>query len=160
MLESKSGTDSPPSPTFASVVCETVHNSVKTVMQEEMVKNDVIIANVQENNDDVTMVTSLCDKIGFSTKPTNVKRIGKKTNDRHRLLKVSFNSNFDARACCAQYHSATRNDENIPVMQLRLGKTKTEQDAFKRNNNLMYKINQKANEKNAGHAGFASFTFV
>ncbi|ELT93788.1 hypothetical protein CAPTEDRAFT_190968 [Capitella teleta] len=124
-------------------------------MQEEKVKNDVIIAKVQENNDNVTMVTSLCDKIGFSTKPVDVKRIGKKTNDRHHLLKVPFNSNFDARAFCAQYHPAKRNDENIPVMRLRLGKAKTEQDALKRNNDLVYKMNQKAKEEDAGCVSYS-----
>ncbi|ELU08576.1 hypothetical protein CAPTEDRAFT_211238 [Capitella teleta] len=110
MLESKSGTDSPfhqPSPVF----CTPVHNSMKTVMQEEKVKNDVIIAKVQEKNDDVTMVTSLCDKIGFRTKPVDVKRIEKRLE-----------------------HSSYANA---------VGKPKTEQDAFKRNNDLVYKMNQK-----------------
>ncbi|ELU16701.1 hypothetical protein CAPTEDRAFT_199165 [Capitella teleta] len=92
------------------------------------------------------MVTGLCDKIGFSTKPVDVKRIGKKIG----IVYVSFNSNFDARAFCAQYHSAKKNDENIPVIRLWLGKTKTEQDAFKRNNDLVYKMNQKANKEDAG----------
>ncbi|ELT98639.1 hypothetical protein CAPTEDRAFT_196530 [Capitella teleta] len=72
---------------------------------EEKVKNDVIIAKVQKNNDDVTMVTSLYDKIGFSTKPVDVKRI--------------------------------------------------EQDEFKRNNDLVYKMNQKAKEEDAGRVSYS-----
>lgn len=97
-------------PTFADMV----KDSVKTAFRDEKSKREVIINSVEEKGNDEAIVADLCEKFQFPTKPAEVIRIGRKntatqlTSNRHRLLKVSFPSPFDARAFCSRYEGAKK----------------------------------------------------
>ena len=131
--------------TFATVV----QQSVKAALQEDRCKNDVVISGANEGNDDQKMVTDLCQKMQFASKPAEIKRLGKKdaNNTRPRLLKVSFASSFDARAFMSRYGQTRRTDSEMPRLKLRSGKSQDEWQTYKKNATLAYKLNQEARDK-------------
>ena len=136
-------------PTFADVVSSTVapllRKSVQSALNEEQAKNEVIIGRAEENGNDQNAVMNLCQKLDFQSTPKEIKRLGKKTDDNHsRLLKVSFAHQFDARTFCARFEEKRRAKDDIPNWRVRISRTKEEQAAFIKKNNVVFKLNEDA----------------
>ncbi|ELU06290.1 hypothetical protein CAPTEDRAFT_214601 [Capitella teleta] len=102
--------DSSPPPSFADAVKKSVHAALK----EDKAICDVIISKVEEKGKDESFAADLCSKISFDTKPIGVMRLGCKKVDthHHRLLKLSFNTNFEARAFRSRFEDPGRNQED------------------------------------------------
>ena len=129
--------------TFAQVV----KTSVQSVIREEKVKSDVILLNVKDAKQDSSDVKTLCHDIGFPSQPIGIQRLGKSQENRHRLLKVSFSTSFDARAFQAKFDEARKDDvAKVRGIRCRPGRTKAEQEQFSKLNKAVYKLNQEASD--------------
>ena len=117
--------------TFANAV----QKSVRAALQEDRCKQEVIISGAtEEGKNDLKLIHDLCQKIDFTSKPSDTVRLGKKKDsaERPRLLKVTFSTSFEARAFMARYNQARRDDSEVPRLRLRSGKSKEEWEAFKK----------------------------
>ena len=130
--------------TMSEVLCQ----SVKNAFNEERIKCDVIISKAEESGDDVNFVSDLCKKMNFPTKPCNPHRLGKKSSeDRPRLLKISFPTAFDARTFVSRYGQFRKENRNEPCLRIRGSKTKEEQAVFSKNSKIAHELNQEARTK-------------
>ncbi|ELU00971.1 hypothetical protein CAPTEDRAFT_207145 [Capitella teleta] len=109
LSQSANNTDGSESLSFANVM----KNSVKGVLHEEKSKSEITIKGLEEKDSDANDVGLLCTTIQSTGKPTSVVRIGKKSNDRPRLLKASFASSFDAKTFFTRV-DATKGDNTLP----------------------------------------------
>lgn len=132
--------------TFASVV----QQSVKDALNEDRCKCDVIISSAPDGGDDKKLVNEICAKMDFTSKPTDIKRLGPINKDRPRLMRVSFGTSFDART----FISSFRQGSDLPPYRLRPGKTKTELENFKNRSTHAYKLNEDA-RKNGETVSFS-----
>lgn len=138
-------TNSPP--TFADVIRKTLESSA----ENEQCKHELIISKAEETGDDEKFMGDLCTKLDFMPKPREFTRIGKKISARHRLLKVSFPSHFDARKFKSSFEENNRNvstdDAALPNLRIRFNRTKDEHATFKRNSDVAFKLNKEAETK-------------
>ena len=108
---------------------EIVKKSVKTAIREETCKKEVIIAQAEEKGRDELLIDDPCEKLAFNSKPVDIARVGRKSNERksetnghddathHRLLKVTFANSFEARAFRARYEEKRKSNRNdIPAL--------------------------------------------
>lgn len=133
----------PDSTLYSDVVC----SSVKTALRDEKAKNDVIITRINENNNEQQTISNLCSKINFDSTPTDVMRLGKKAEGHNRPLKVTFTSRFDARAFCSRVNACKEDHSEIADIKVRIGKTRGELTAYKKNKEIVDKLNKGANER-------------
>ncbi|ELU08257.1 hypothetical protein CAPTEDRAFT_189161 [Capitella teleta] len=87
------GASSPPQ---GGAFADVVRSSVRSALQDEEHLKEVIMSKIEEHGRDETVVSDLCKKMNFCSRPTEVKRLGKKPTDDNyrRLLKVTFSSVF------------------------------------------------------------------
>ncbi|ELT97669.1 hypothetical protein CAPTEDRAFT_189389 [Capitella teleta] len=91
-------TGSPQStPAQPSSFADVVKTSIRSALEEDKAKQEVIIQRLPENNRDVADVHEICAKAEVIVKPTAVTRLGKSHPNRPRIVKVTFPSTFDAR---------------------------------------------------------------
>lgn len=135
------------SASFADVV----RNSVQSTLRDEQIKSQIIISKVDEKANATQFLTNLCEKMSFTTeKSTDIERIGRKSSDRNRLLKVSFQTPFDARSFKARFDELKReNDTDLPNIRVRPSKTKKERELFSKNSQLAHKLNEEAKRDNS-----------
>lgn len=123
-----------------------LRQSVRSALEEEKSKCEVIISRAVESENDNTFVSSLCTAMRSSTKPTHLVRLGKK-GSHPRLLKATFPSSFDARAFIAKYDEAKKDKTGeLPNIRMRSSKSGEERAAFTKSSNLAYKLNAQARE--------------
>lgn len=134
-------------PTFADVIRKTLESSA----ENEQCKHELILSKAEETGDDGKFVSELCTKLDFMPKPREFTRIGKKIPARHRLLKISFPSHFDARKFKSSFEEIKKNDSAddvaLPNLRIRFNRTKEEHAAFKKNSDIAFKLNQGAKTK-------------
>ena len=128
---------------FSDVLKETM----KSTMDEEKLKRELVLSKVEEGNDQ-QFLADLRSKIGISTQVQNAERIGKKDDERKRLLKVTFHSQFDARCFKTRFEEREKDDPEIPKIKVRFSKTKEQRETFAKNSKIAFKLNQEA--KNTG----------
>ena len=122
-----------------------LQQTVTTALREERVNCDVIVSKAPELDNDTVFVNDLCTKMNFSSRPRDPVRLGKKTNDRPRLLKMTFPTAFDARSFMARYDQARRSKtEGLPSLRLRPSMTKEERAKFAKSSKLVFDLNTKA----------------
>lgn len=98
-------------PSFSDVV-SVVSASVKTAFLEEKSKSEVVIVQFPENKKDTDELDALCSKIHIPARPTAIMRMGKKeTAKRPRPMKLTFGSQFDARAFMARVSECKKNGD-------------------------------------------------
>lgn len=138
------------SQTFAAIV----RDSVTSALHEQETKNEVVISKVKEDGQDQSFVSDLCRKMDFHPKPTGSTRIGRKSDARHRLLKVSFSTAFDARAFSARFDQVKRqaSDDTISAIRVRLSKTKEERAIFSASCKLAFTLNKEAKDAGDNHS--------
>ena len=123
-----------------------LRQSVRSALEEEKNKCEVIISRAAESDDDTAFITTLCTTMQSSTKPTHLTRLGKKGNH-PRLLKATFPSSFDARTFIAKYEEARKEKiEELPKIRMRSSKTGEERAAFAKSSKLAYKLNDQARQ--------------
>ena len=143
-IDSMAKQESPiPSQTFAKVLRSTVESTI----EDAETKKDLILSKVQEGNDQ-QFLGDLCTKMEFTPKPVNPMRIGRKTEQRTRLLKVSFPSDFDARKFKSRFEQMKHEKKDIPDIRVRSSKTKEERENFSKNSKITHELNKEA--KDAG----------
>ena len=121
---------------------EAVRQSVASAFREERDKREVIISKASESTDDMKLVKDLCQAIDFQSIPTHAQRLGKK-GDRPRLLKATFQNEFDARSFIARYEQARRDaTDDLPSLRVRSSKNKEERAFFSKNSKLAYTLNE------------------
>lgn len=137
---------SAPPPSFAEIV----KSSVQSVLREEKVRSDVVVSNIPENSHDADDLTTICNEIGSATIPINVERIGKKNDDRPRLIKATFSAPFDARTFQLKVNEAKKaGTPSVSSMRCRPGRTKVEQEAHTKLSKAIYKLNQDAKDEDS-----------
>lgn len=133
--------------TYAQVV----RSSVRSVMQDEQCKAEMIFSSVEEKGKDRDFVSNLCNKMELQTKPVEITRLGRNqpsNTERPRLLKVTFPTAFDARAFRAKYEEV-KGKEGVPSHRVRNGRNKDQQALFKKNSAIAYKLNDEAKKTNS-----------
>lgn len=143
---------SPSPPSFADIV----KSSVQSVLQEEKVKSDIIVANFKDSKQDVADVDALCTEVGFSSKPIDIQRLGKMQTDRPRLMKISFQTAFDARAFQTKVEEAKKSDSlTQSTIKCRPGRTKEEQAKHTKLSKTVYELNTSAKQKDSPVESFS-----
>ena len=164
---SRPNTGSPHHPSLdrAPSFAEVVRRTVKSTFAEEKAHAEVIISGVEEEGRDPAFLSDLCHQLSFDTKPTAALRLGKPkasdkdgvtqnngTDRRPRLLKVTFPSQFDARAFRARYDEAKKEKAAVPNLRLRPGKSAEERKNYAEKKKLVTKMNKEAQEAGASHS--------
>ena len=129
----------------ASSFADTIRSSVQSAISNEKSKCDVVISGVDEDDSDEQYICELCNTMEFSTKPSEVTRLGKKREgtDRGRLLKVTFTSSFDARAFRSRFEVVKEN-KGLTSLRMRPSRNKEEQALFIQSKTLAHKLNNDA----------------
>jgi hypothetical protein len=138
---------------------DVVRQSDTSALNDERHESDVVIGRAPESGDDNIFIASICEKMGFNTKPSTTHRLGKPTagNSNPRLLKVTFPTSFDARSFMAAFEAKRMDkDLNLPAIRLRSGKSKEELEVFRKSAKLAYNLNAEA--KKAGRQHSESFS--
>ena len=135
-----------PPPSFADVVRETV----KDTLYDVKVKSQLILSTVKEEDGmgkDAEYMTVLCNKLNHKTQVKHITRIGKKTANSHRLMKVTFETEFDARSFKARYEEM-KLEEGIPKLRIRPCKTRAEQAVYNKLKTVASKLTDEAKKQN------------
>lgn len=125
---------------------DVVRQSVQSVLEDERARNDIVISKMDEQGDDEKCLADVCQKMNCESKPAGIRRLGKKTEGRVRLLQVSFNSSFDARTFRASYNNRQKSHKDLPNWRLRNHRTRDEQATFERNSKAAFQLNTAAKE--------------
>ena len=133
-------------------VADVVRDTVKSTMQNEHMKSQLILGNVEENDEDQDFINNLCSKMNLEGKPIELKRIGHKSADRKRLIKASFQTQFDARAFKARYTQMKKEDADFPSIRVRQSRSKEEQFQFKKALTLAKGLNDDAKTADASYS--------
>jgi len=128
--------------TFADVV----RQSVQSALQDERGKNDLVISRMDEQGDDEKRLADVCKTLECESKPAELHRLGSKKEGRTRLLKVSFPTNFDARAFRASFNNRRKTHNDLPNWRLRGHRTRSEQALFEKNSRTTFQLNSAAKE--------------
>ena len=146
------------SPSKAPLFSDVVKQSVKAAMRDEKAKSDVVVAKVEEKGNDLQVMSELCSKINFETKPIDVSRLGKKSEDRCRPLKVSFGCRFEARTFCSRFNEAKSNKANKEIQNLRVHawRGKEEHATYVKSRDIAFKLNEEA--RKAGRNDYESYS--
>ena len=124
---------------------EVVRATVQSAIHEDQHRKEVIISKAEDKGQDETFITELCSKLNFKTRPTEVRRLGKKNaTSRPRPLKVSFSCPFDSRAFRSRVDEVRRTDKEVAALRVRPGRSKEEQILFKKNADIVHKLNNDA----------------
>ncbi|ELT95383.1 hypothetical protein CAPTEDRAFT_190798 [Capitella teleta] len=136
------------SPSQGGAFADVVRSSVRSALQNEEHLKEVIMSKIEEHGRDDTVVSDLCQKMNFCSRPTDVKRLGKKpTNDNYRrLLKVTFSSVFNSRVFRSRFNEMKKEYETLRRIRLRPGRTKEEHEEYKKSVAIANKLNDEANK--------------
>lgn len=138
-----SDTSAPQKKSFSDVI----KTSVRSALEEENTKNEVIIKGLNENQHDEEDLDALCTKAQIVMKPSAVLRLGKRNSDenRPRLMKATFPTAFDARAFLSKIHACKKEGETtLKDIRCRPGRTSDEHKRYKALSTEVYQMNQKA----------------
>ncbi|ELT95384.1 hypothetical protein CAPTEDRAFT_190799 [Capitella teleta] len=137
------GASSPPQ---GGAFADVVRSSVRSALQNEEHLKEVIMSKIEEHGRDDTVVSDLCQKMNFCSRPTDVKRLGKKpTNDNYRrLLKMTFSSVFNSRVFRSRFNEMKKEYETLRRIRLRPGRTKEEHEEYKNSVTIANKLNDEA----------------
>ncbi|ELU13156.1 hypothetical protein CAPTEDRAFT_213191 [Capitella teleta] len=91
---------------------DVVKRSVRSVFHDDKSKNEIIMSEVKEGENDQQYVPNVCKIIHFEGQPTYVVRLGRKKDGHPRPLRVTFSSPFDARVFRARFVDHRKTDEN------------------------------------------------
>ena len=134
-----------PSHSDKKAFTDAMRQSVRSAMQEEQIKREVIITRAEDKGEDETIISKLCTDMGIHVKPSHLERMGKK-GERPRLLKATFPTAFDARVFMAK-HEECRKQDLLPSIRMRSSKTKEQRTAFAERSKLAYNLNKEAKDK-------------
>jgi ankyrin repeat protein len=112
-------------------------------MNDAKTKNELILTGVKEG-DDQQFLGDLCNKMNVSSTTYDQVRIGRKNDERSRLLKLTFPTNFDARKFMAKFDQLRSEKAELPNIRMRLGKTKQERDAYAKSKIAAKKLNNES----------------
>jgi hypothetical protein len=149
MLHATQSTSSDHSPSNqqSSTFAQVVRQSVQTALADENSRNDLVIGKVEEKGRDDETVAAVCEKIDFKGKPTEIRRLGQKKENRPRPLKVSFGCSFDARTFRASFEKRQKTEKDVPKWRLRRHRTKDEQELFVKNSKIAFRLNEDAKKQ-------------
>lgn len=131
----------------ASKYSDVIKKSVQTVLQEDKLKSELILSKVDEKEHAQEFIAQLCEKINYHKKPVDIKRLGKKTEDRNRVIKLTLPTPFEARTFTARYMQE-KDREDVPNIRIRPCRSTEEQKVFTKSNSKVYAMNKKASEAN------------
>jgi hypothetical protein len=116
-------------------------------MSDVDAKKELILTGVKEG-DDQHFLDDLCSKMNVASTTYDQMRIGRKSSERNRLLKLTFSSNFDARKFIAKFDQLKSEKQELPNIRMRLGKTKQERDAYAKSKVAAKKLNDESTDAN------------
>ena len=131
-------------------VAAVVKQTVQSTMEEDKVKCDLMIYNVDDDGNDERCMKDLCTMMNLNeqSRPIRLVRVGKKKEDRKRLIKASFSTEFDARKFKASYNEARNNETpNLPSVRVRRCRTKEEETMYKSKIKRLKELNDLAKEE-------------
>ena len=132
---------------ITSSFADVVRSTVESTMNDAKAKNEVILTGVKEG-DDQQFLGDLCNKMNVSSTTYDQMRIGRKNDERNRLLKLTFPTNFDARKFMAKFDQLKSEKAELPNIRMRLGKTKQERDAYIKSKIAAKKLNDESTDAN------------
>jgi hypothetical protein len=134
-------------------VADVVAKALRTTLDDERFKTELIISNVNEGENDSTFVSDLCSTIDCRSVPQEISRLGRKLDNHPRLLKVTFPTEFDARAFKSRFDQKKRESAELPSIRVRPSRNPEERIHFAKAAKVAKELNDQA--KNSG----ASFSF-
>ncbi|ELU12658.1 hypothetical protein CAPTEDRAFT_210230 [Capitella teleta] len=139
-------TSSPQStPAQPSSFADVVKTSIRSALEEDRAKQEVIIQRLPENTRDVADVHEICARAEVIVKPTAVTRLGKSHPNRPRIVKVTFPSTFDARTFRSKVEESKATiSDSFPNICCRPARTRDQQARHKTLGPEVYKLNQNA----------------
>ncbi|ELT90850.1 hypothetical protein CAPTEDRAFT_210967 [Capitella teleta] len=140
ILSDPPNTITSPPPSFTDVVCDTV----KAAIKEESHKTELILSKVEEKDNDTQFLSDLCDTMQFYPIPKSFERIGRKRDDRQRLLKVSFDTQFNARSFKARCDVIRKENHAVADIRVIPSLSKEECVASRKSRKMAYTMNQAA----------------
>ena len=117
VLDCKNASMASPTPVQSSPTsfADVVRKTVKTAFDDEKVRQEVIVSRAPDEGNDNDFISGLCDKMDFAPKPKAVMRLGQNlVTGRCRPLKVSFDTEFDARTFKARLEQAINELSDFP----------------------------------------------
>ena len=119
-------------PSHSSSLADIVRTSVKSEIDDENVRREVIMSSVPEEGKDADFIHVLCNQMNFDQRPKAVQRLGRRSSgsaNRSRPMKVSFDTEFDARTFRSWFEQKRSELEatgqsNLSNIHMRRAKTK------------------------------------
>ena len=133
-------------------LAEVVRETVKSAIDDEQAKSQLILSRISEDANAQQIVNELCDQINFSPKPTGMMRIGRKSPGRQRLLRVSFPSQFDARKFKSSFDAMKKDNADSSNIRVRFNRTKEECKRWQKSSDIAYKLNKEAKDAGAAYS--------
>lgn len=131
---------------------DVVRQTVQSTLAEQNSQAEVVISGVEERGQDTAFIHELCAQMNFSQKPVSLNRVGQKPKDGHRLMKVSFPSQFDARAFKSRYNQLKNDQPDAYKLRMRPGLTAAQRKIFNQKKKLAQDLNSKATADNASYS--------
>ena len=125
-----------------------VKSSIKSVLESEKSKREIIVSRLPESSStgtgggDSGIMKKICVDIGFPNPPVEVKRLGQQQTNLSRLLKVTFQSEFEARAFKSTYKTAKPVLPNLPKIKIRRNLDAEARKAYSKKAKVVYELNQ------------------
>ncbi|ELT98730.1 hypothetical protein CAPTEDRAFT_198560 [Capitella teleta] len=131
-----------------SLYSDVVRSSVRNALQEKKARNEAIVTRIKESENETEVFRKICSEVESDGSPSEVVRLGKKVDGREQPLKVPFATSFDARRFCASVNAAHKeNEDDVTEFRVRLGKTKSKLEKYKKNKVIISCLNEEAKEK-------------
>lgn len=124
---------------------DAVKSSIRSALDEDKAKQEVIIQRLPENNNDKVDVDELCSLAEVAVKPTAVSRLGKPDPKRPRFLKATFPSIFDSRLFRAKVEESKEAlSVSFPDVRCRPARTRDQQAIHKALSPEVFNLNKNA----------------
>jgi hypothetical protein len=131
---------------------EVMRKALQSVLVGEKLKSEMVISNVEEDGKDAEFISRLCNQIDFKVVPNGCVRLGEKTNSRRRPLKVTFQTEFDARAFRSRCEQNRRASDDFPNIRIWSCRTPTEQKKFAQSLEIAKDLNKAAQDNDAEYS--------
>ena len=121
-----------------------VRDTVRDNRMHDEAKAQVVIANAKDEGKDEAFITDLLRNINHNAMPKETVRIGRKTENKDRMMRVTFGSNFDARTFLSRFEN--KGNDDVPSIQVRPYRSKEEQMNYNKHKKKLKDLNDAAKE--------------
>lgn len=132
---------------------QAMRKALQSVLLDEKYKTEMVISNAEDDGKDEEFIKRICEKVDFDVMPIKgTTRLGKKTDAGKRPLKVTFTTEFDARAFRSRCDQNKRTSEDFPNIRIRPCRNSEEQKLFITSLGKAKEMNKAAKEAGDAHS--------